>query len=158
MPFLENLTGVSNPTPDQLHAAIDARRGSPVIDQFDARLHEVAQLAPHNKLMLANPNIEMAVMQALAKRGDDIVVDGSVPIVRCSPADLSNSAEHPRNGTAPLPLQAVVARCNNCFEPINQTVPFWIGCGTVIVQIDLCADCADYFVLNGAVLQVEMPR
>lgn len=128
--------------------AMAARQNVAVADQIDATFSEVLRLAPENRGKVEpNSRLDSAIRMILSVR-DQHRSEGPVPIVRLHethPREGSHEYDHV-DGLA-IPQSAVVAYCNLCMDS-GRNVPFWYPCGAVIVQIDMCIECATYYIVE----------
>jgi hypothetical protein len=113
-------------------------------DQIDAENRQAEDLAPHNRRLLRDPGIRVTVNRA-DERADLDAGLGPVPVVRTVLHEVST---HERTGSAPILGNNVVTYCGRCSEATAPRTPFWIARGSMIVQIDLCNDCALWAVLS----------
>ena len=117
-------------------------------DQVMAAVKESARVASENQGKGGDPDIEKVIRLTLH------VVDDKGParaaVVRLSEVrpDHAREFDRPAHDYA-LPQTAIAARCGICNESTSRTVPFWYPCGQVIVQVDLCLDCATRKILEG---------
>lgn len=113
------------------------------LDQTLAEYSDAAALCPpgRNRRLRSLIGVRHAAVAAL--RGADYdSVDSPVPILRL--VDGAFVGIRGRTGEEPVPRSATVMRCTNCNDPSGWTTPFWINCGTVVVQVDLCNPCTKY--------------
>lgn len=115
-----------------------------LIDQLSAEESEAERLVPfgQNRRLASLPRARFAIMHALGSAELE-GIEGAVPIVRLNPARHADVASaHARTDTTPVGSAVVCRYCNLCSDPTGWTVPFWVNCGSVIAQIDLCNGCA----------------
>ena len=137
-----------------IHAAIDRlSRSNPALDQYEAECREARRLAPHNRFLRKNPNIDAAIRIAMRSVDRDLEAQGPVPVIRLRPAPSEGAAEHTRVGRKPVADRYPQRYCLACNKPTSQTVPFWYHCGPNVLQIDMCGGCADRCIFQGAVPQ-----
>lgn len=152
--------------PAELHAAVDrASRENPdtiaFLDQWDAILRNTLARAGKNAQVMAlavDPTIQDLIRYALERRAGEHV-ETVAPVVRFEPTGMCvASHEHERHGDRPITDRYPVVYCNLCGQAVAgmAATPFWYPAGRVIVQIDMCGDCADDYIFNrGHVPQIE---
>ena len=128
------------------------------LDQLRAEYAEAERLAPwgQNRRLASREGVRGMVVHAACADFDD--TEGPVPLARCHPAfPASEAAAYTRAGNAPV-ITTAVGYCNRCSEATAKTVGFWVNCGRVVVQIDLCVTCAKYAIDElGAKAQSGVP-
>lgn len=129
------------------------------LDQVRAEYAEAGRLVPigQNRRLASCEGVRGMVQHAIASADFD-GTEGSVPLARCHPAfPTSEAAAYTRAGNAPVITRAV-GYCYRCSEATAKTVGFWVNCGRVVVQIDLCVTCAKHAIDHlDAVPQIGIP-
>lgn len=109
-------------------------------DQLDAEYREAAKLVPHEQNRRLWNKVRPMSTRAFAQ--DDTIdsfMMGAVPVVRYNGYGAST---HRRDGDRPVSTTVPVERCAQCNAGVQRLTPFWVNGGTLIVQVELCRDCA----------------
>ncbi|MGZ0068088.1 hypothetical protein [Microbacterium arborescens] len=129
------------------------------IDQLNAEEAEAVALVPlaRNRSLTRDPDIQSRISVAL--RSTDADSRCAVPVVRLSPVfGVAAATVHGRDGSQPARSRAaVIVYCNKCNNPTSRTVPFWVNAGSVIIQVDLCDECAAHAIDAGCEPQLGLP-
>lgn len=133
-----------------------------LLDQFEAEDAACEALAPRNLncMLMRDERIQSTVRRALTRLPKNIEDFGPVPVITFEPFHPFRSIwatgyyAYERDGDKPIKDDAPVHTCARCHESMRDTLPFWVGCGWVIVQITLCMYCSELAVVEwGAVPQ-----
>lgn len=131
------------------------------IDQLNAEYAEAERLVPvgQNRRLASTAHVRAILDRILASADDLDSTTGPVPIIECCRTSFQQRASaHTRQAGSPVGTTVPLTVCNMCFETKNSTVAFWVNCGTVIAQVDLCNSCAKYAIDSlGAVPQIGLP-
>ncbi|MDN4473568.1 RING finger protein [Demequina zhanjiangensis] len=127
-----------NSTPDAGTVAL--------LEQFDVETRDAEKLIPlvRNRRLRRHEMIGGWIDKALRSYDSDGEF-GPVPVVRIIDCEVETFR---RNGAKPIADDRAQTRCLKCSEAHLGTVPFWINCGHVIFQADLCPTCSDNAVLE----------
>ena len=127
------------------------------LDQLSAEYAEAERLAPWGQNRSLADKCRVAIEHSLTEADLDSTT-GSVPVIRCP--SFEHAEAHSRSGVSPVMSTTPVEYCNLCASPMAAALMtgFWVNCGTVIAQLDLCVTCAKYAIDElGATAQSGVP-
>ncbi|MCH6229333.1 hypothetical protein MK786_01085 [Microbacterium sp. CFH 31415] len=112
-------------------------------DQTLAEYGDADALCPQgtNRKLLRLAPIRAAIKNAL-RSADYDSVGGTVPVIQLTGGFTQAIRE--RVGEEPAGRKSTVTYCAYCGDPTGFTTPFWVNCGTVIAQVDLCNACTKH--------------
>lgn len=125
-------------------------------DQTDASMSEVIAIASENQGKGSNAAIARVIFKALHRHDQGGARAAIVRLHETDPSQGSREFDRPEGDFA-LPQTAVAARCNICQQAYARMIPFWYPCGNVIVQVDMCVDCAQGFIKSGHIPRGRYP-
>ena len=117
-----------------------------MLDQFEAETSEAERLVPQrrNRSLRRSAEIDRAIAKALRSYDSETDV-GPVPILRVANGEVITER---RDGLKPAHDTIPLHRCSRCNSSQRRAMPFWINCGHVIFQADLCDTCAEHAIFS----------
>lgn len=109
-------------------------------DQLDAEYREAESLVPREQNRRLWNHVRPMITRAFHQDDEtDTFMMGAVPVIRYN----GNVATvHRRDEDRPISSSIPLERCAQCYQAVRGLTPFWINAGTLIVQVELCRDCA----------------